>query len=60
MVYLHQNKEREWITEEEEEEEEEEGIDNSRFFCYYTLVMNVPPGARNSVASLRESKTRAV
>jgi hypothetical protein len=24
------------------------------------LVMNVPPGARNSVASLRESKTRAV
>ncbi len=40
--------------------EEEEGIDNSRFFCYYTLVMNVPPGARNSVASLRESKTRAV
>jgi hypothetical protein len=24
------------------------------------LVMNVPPGARNSVASFRESKTRAV
>jgi hypothetical protein len=33
MVYLHQKKERGWITE-EEEEEEEEGIDNSRFFCY--------------------------
>ncbi len=60
MVYLHQNKERAWSKEEEEEEEEEEWIDNSRFFCYYTLVMNVPPGARNSVASLRESKTRAV